>query len=134
MKNNYRVRVPDLLEGAALTFKVAEHPSFRRKKDHLIMPLRVSSLEALLGATKSVVEPYGEQIDIPVPPETAPGTRLRLKGRGVRGTQGDLLIDLKVVPIAPQERTALRQAAAEAGLMVGNNPTASPPATDTPAR
>ncbi|MCY4159974.1 MAG: DnaJ domain-containing protein [Bacteroidetes bacterium] len=119
-KNKFRLRASDDPDARIFTFKVLPHPVFTRKGRSLLMELSLNGLEALLGCTRSVRDPYGSTVTIDVPPNSAPGTRLRLRGYGVQSDSrqtGDLLIDLKILPLSQAHRETLYQAAQKAGLI-----------------
>lgn len=103
-----------------LTVRVGKHPLFRRRAGHpqdLELDLPLSVAEAALGSTVSVPTPDGP-VDLTVPAGTAGGKKLRLRERGVRGTdgsRGDLYAVIRIVPPdgtqLPEElRDALRKA------------------------
>ena len=120
MKNKFRIRSSEAPNAHVFTFKVLPHPVFTRKGNALHMKLPVNGLEALLGCTRTVTDPYGDPTTIHVPPNSNPGTRLRLKGRGVQlGTNrsGDLLVDLEILPLSQSDQKLLHKAAHAAGLM-----------------
>ena len=117
LKDGARVRVPEVSERAQIIFKVRPHPVFKRKGKHLHMSLSIDALSALLGTSRMIEDPYGELLVVEIPPHTYPGTRLRLSGRGVRGTGGDLIVVLGIEPLSPSHLAKLRQAAVQAGLI-----------------
>ena len=120
VKNKFRMRASDDPAARVFTFKVLPHPVFTRRGSSLQMKLSINGLEALLGCTHIIIDPYGEQIMIDVPPNSSPGTRLRLKECGVRSETkrtGDLLVDLKILPLNQADRDTLHHAAQAAGLI-----------------
>lgn len=109
---------PDLL----ITLRVGEHPFFRRGDSgptgsghDLFVDLPLTIAEATLGATVTAPTLEGD-VELTIPPGTASGKRLRLKGQGIRassGEVGDLYAVIKIVPprledLTEQERAALR--------------------------
>lgn len=82
--------------------RVRPHPHFRREDLDLYLELPVTLDEAYSGATVEAPTPDGP-VKLRIPPRSQPGTRLRLKGKGVaRGeARGDLFVD--VVPRLPDE-------------------------------
>src|SRR3954447_2596249 len=81
-----------------LTIHVSPHPFFRRTGNRLDVRVPVTLAEAALGATIDVPTPQGT-ISLKVPPNTSSGTRLRVKGHGVRptnGTAGDLFAEIEI--------------------------------------
>jgi DnaJ-class molecular chaperone len=82
-----------------LTVHVSPHPHFRRHGDDLEVKLPVTLAEAVLGAKVDVPTPYGT-ISLRIPPRTNSGTRLRIKGHGVKhkdGTKGDLYAETHII-------------------------------------
>ncbi len=120
VKNKFRIRASEDPGSRIFTIKVLPHPIFNRKGSTLHMKLPVNGLEALLGCSHTLVDPYGEEIAIDVPPNSTPGTKIRLKGRGVKSETkraGDLLIDLQIIPLNPNELNTLYNASYAAGLI-----------------
>ena len=120
VRDGYTIRIKDVA-GPPLhvRFKVKPHKSFKMRGDDLIVTtkLKVGVMEAMLGAVHQVAHPSGTPVTVRVPPGTQPGTRLRLRGKGVR--EGDMVVQVQVrVPTdltAPQ-RKALEQAAKATGI------------------
>ena len=79
-----------------LQIKVAEHPDFKIKGDNLETTANVALSTLVLGGSAQVVDADGETHTLKIPPGTAVGTRLRLKGKGfIKGDgRGDLLVRL----------------------------------------
>lgn len=105
-----------------VTFKVAEHPRFRRKGDDVYLTEELNVFEALLGTTRQIPTPYGQRIKLTVPAGTQPGEKLRVKGQGVRTDegQGDLYVEVDVsIPqdLSDEQRDTLKQAAEDADLL-----------------
>jgi molecular chaperone DnaJ len=77
--------------------RVRSHPFFRREGLDLFLNLPVTLEEAYDGAKIPVVTPDGS-VSLKIPSLSQNGTRLRLRGKGVRrGDQrGDLYVDLAV--------------------------------------
>ena len=81
-----------------LLIKVSDHPVFRRVKENLELSLPVSIKEAALGAKIDVPTPHGT-VTLTIPPGSSSERRLRVKGHGVKhsdGTAGDLIIKLQI--------------------------------------
>ncbi len=105
-----------------VTFKVDPHPRFRREDDDLYVTETINAVEAMLGTTRHLTNPYGKRIKVPIHAGTQPGARLRLKGQGVQTDQGagDLYVEVEVlIPenLTEAQRDALRKAAKKAGLV-----------------
>ncbi len=81
-----------------LTVHVAPHPHFRRKGKNLHLSVPVTLLEAALGAKIDVPTPKGT-VSLTVPEGSSSGTKLRIKGCGIPGSDGkngDLFAELQV--------------------------------------
>ena len=92
---------PGMGEGKAgdLYLKIAfnPHPQFRIDGRDVYHDLPLAPWEAALGASVTVPTPEGP-VQLTIPPNSAPGRQLRLKGRGIPGkTPGDLYAVLKIV-------------------------------------
>ncbi len=82
-----------------ITIRVAPHPCFQRRGNHLHVQVPVTLAEAALGAKVDLPTPRGI-VSLRVPPGSSSGTKLRLKGRGVTpnsGPPGDLLAEIQIV-------------------------------------
>ena len=89
--------------------RVADHPFFARKGDSVHCEVAISVWEALRGARIKVPTPLGEAA-IVVPPGTASGQVIRLRGQGLprlaREGAGDLYISVRVeIPDGLDART-----------------------------
>jgi molecular chaperone DnaJ len=96
---------------------VSEHELFGRKGDDLTLTVPVTFAEAALGTTLTVPTLDGN-VSLKVPPGTASGRTLRVRGRGVpgKGRSGDLLVTVEVaVPmrLTAEQRSLLEKLAAE---------------------
>src|SRR5690606_36714108 len=83
---------------ADVTVLVSQDKVFGRNGDDLTLVLPVSYSELVLGTTVSVPTLSG-RVGVKVPPGTADGRTLRVRGRGVPkrgGGAGDLLVTVKV--------------------------------------
>jgi DnaJ-class molecular chaperone len=79
--------------------EVAPHPHFRRTGNRLDVRVPISLAEAVGGAKIDVPSPYGT-ITLTIPPGTSSGAKLRVKGQGVKHTNGevgDLFAEVMVV-------------------------------------
>ncbi len=82
-----------------ITVHVAPHPWFNRNGNNLEVRLPLTVGEAALGAKVDVPSPKGT-ITLTIPPGTSSGKRLRIKGHGVAGSngqQGDLYAIVQIV-------------------------------------
>jgi molecular chaperone DnaJ len=101
--------------------RVGSDPRFGRRGRNLTVSVPVTFPEAVLGTTVTVPTLDGP-VTVRVPPGTAPGTHLRVKGRGVpagggrNGAKaGDLLVRIDVVipkSLTDEQRAALENLAA----------------------
>lgn len=88
-----------------VTVEVEPHPVFGRDGDDITISVPVTYAELVLGTELAVPTIDGGTVTVRVPPGTPSGRTLRLRGRGVPGTSGDLLVTLEVsVPPEPSDR------------------------------
>ena len=75
---------------------VKEHSVFKKQGLNLIMEMPVKLTDALLGTNVSITTIDDRQLEVKVPPMTAPEQTLRIRNKGVNvdGRTGDLLIHL----------------------------------------
>ena len=101
-----------------LEVEIAAHAHFSVDGRDVTLDLPVAPWEAALGASVTVPTPDG-RIELTVPPGSAAGRRLRLKGKGLPGTPpGDLYVVLAVrAPAATTD--AQREAYAALGRAFG---------------
>ena len=79
--------------------KVAAHPIFGRKGDNLTLKVPIAFHEAALGAEVKVPTLGGAPVTVKIPPGTPNGRTFRVRGKGVRrsdGHSGDLLVTVDV--------------------------------------
>jgi molecular chaperone DnaJ len=96
---------------------VADHALFGRKGEDLTLTVPITFAEASLGTTLTVPTLDGS-VSLKVPPGTASGRTLRVRGRGVpgKGKHGDLLVTLDVavpVRLTPAQRKVIENLAEE---------------------
>ena len=92
--------------GAALIeVAVAPHPYLRRAGDDVIITLPVTLQEAVLGASVSVPTIKGH-VKLTIPAGSGDGSKLRLRGRGIR--EGHQYVELKVA-VPPADEPALAE-------------------------
>jgi molecular chaperone DnaJ len=100
-----------------VTVHVAPHPLFGRKGSDLLLRVPVTFTEAALGAEVKVPTLDGS-VTVRIPPGTASGKTLRVRGRGMpkaSGPPGDLLVTVDVVvpqTLSDEQRQALEALAA----------------------
>jgi DnaJ-class molecular chaperone len=83
-----------------VTVHIEEHPFFHRKAENLYVRVPISLKEAVFGAKIDVPTPT-ESVRVTIPPGSSSGTKLRLRGRGLRKSgnsseTGDLFVELSV--------------------------------------
>lgn len=79
--------------------RVAPHPYFQRREQHLEVKVPITLTEAVDGAAIDIPTPDGT-ISLKVPPGSSSGRKLRVRGHGVVGkdkSRGDLIVELQIV-------------------------------------
>lgn len=104
---------PGIGAGAAgdlyLEVEFRPHPFYHVEGRDVFLNLPVAPWEAALGATVKAPTPTGT-VDLKIPPGSAAGRKLRLKGRGIPGaTPGDFYVVLQIH--LPPAKTGAAQAA-----------------------
>lgn len=94
-----------------VTVRVGKHPTFRRSGNTVHLEVPITFVEATLGADITVPTLEGN-VTLRVPPGTAGGTVLRVKGKGIedaKGIVGDLrvMVDVRVPRDLTDEQRAL---------------------------
>ncbi len=98
---------------------VTRHPRFGRSGNNLTVRVPVTFAQAALGADIAVPTLDGPEVKLRLRPGTQPGSRHRVKGRGIatgKGT-GDLIVTVDVVvptSLTDAERAAIEQLAGAA--------------------
>lgn len=100
-----------------VTVRVAEHKSFRRIAQNLMMPFLVNSLNAMLGAEVDIRTIDGSTMRVTIPAGVQPETRLRLGGQGMPlvgapHLRGDLIIVIQIETpknLTDEQRDLLRK-------------------------
>lgn len=109
-----------------LEVDVNPHRLFRVEGRDVLFDLPVAPWEAALGATMTVPTPTGH-VELRVPPDSATGRRLRLKGLGLPGQSGQPAGDLYAVlniALPPANSAAAQQAYRAMGAAFDFNPRA----------
>ncbi len=83
-----------------ITFSIATHPQFKRSGNDLFTTTKIDLYTALLGGD-TTIETLNGKVKLAVKPETQPGTRIRLKGKGFpvykkENEYGDLYVTYEV--------------------------------------
>lgn len=84
-----------------VTIHVAPHPWFRREGTNILVDVPVTPSEAALGSKVDVPTLSDGIVVMNIPPGTPSGTRMRLRGKGVKSSKGaaagDQFVVLKIV-------------------------------------
>ena len=100
------------------------HPFYRVEGRDVFLELPVAPWEAALGATVKAPTPTGA-VDLRIPPNSAAGRKLRLKGRGIPSrSPGDLYVVLRVA-LPRADSDAARSAYREMERSLAFNPRAT---------
>ncbi len=83
-----------------ITFSIATHPAFKRTGNDLYTTAPISLYTAMLGG-ETTIETMTGKVKLTVSPETQPGSKIRLKRKGVpvykkEGESGDLYITYEI--------------------------------------
>ena len=83
-----------------ITFGIANHPEFKRSGNNLSTTVKIDLYTAILGG-ETTIETLKGKVKLKVNPETQPGTKIRLKGKGFpvykkEGEAGDLYVTYEV--------------------------------------
>jgi curved DNA-binding protein len=84
-----------------LKLRIQPHPYFGREGNDVILTVPLSLPEAVLGTKVDVPTLDGTKLSVKVPPGASSGTRLRLRGKGIKG--GDQYCEIKVAVPAPHD-------------------------------
>ncbi|WP_373057384.1 DnaJ C-terminal domain-containing protein [Zunongwangia sp. H14] len=99
-----------------LTFNIVNDTKFKREKENLYSTEEIDLYTALLGG-EVTVDTFSGKAKLKVKPETQPGTKVKLKGKGFpkykkEGQYGDLYITYKVkmpTRLSEKEKELFRQ-------------------------
>lgn len=79
-----------------VVFRIRPEPGWQRQDQHLVRDMSVSIWDMLLGADIELLTLSNKTISVTVPPNTQPGTMLRVRGHGFKqrssGAMGDLFV------------------------------------------
>ncbi len=110
VQDGARVRVPGKGEAGRggdgdlyVRLKVRDHPWFRRDGDDILLDLPVTVAEASLGAAVEVPTLSGK-VNLTIPPGTSSGRKLRLRGKGIAGRNGQPGDQIVVVQIVTPQK------------------------------
>ena len=107
-----------------LVLRLQPHPYFRREGNNIVLEAPLSLAEAALGTKLDVPTIDGTRLTVTVPPGASSGTRLRLRGRGIKG--GDQYIETKVV-VPPVKEGRSKELIEEFARLNPQNPRTGPP-------
>lgn len=99
-----------------ITFKIAEHPHFKRAGNDLLATVDLDLYTAVLGG-EITIETLDGKVKLKVKPETQIGTKVRLKGKGFpvykeEGKAGDFMVTYNIkIPthLTEKERQLFRE-------------------------
>jgi curved DNA-binding protein len=74
--------------------QLVPHPTYWLKGKDLYRTLRLMPWDAVLGGQQSITLLSGQKINITIPKQSRPHSKLRLKNKGIAG--GDLLLELEI--------------------------------------
>jgi DnaJ-class molecular chaperone len=95
------VQYPGLAPGGIdliVSFRIHPNPRWHRQGNNLTTDYTVNVWDLILGTESRLRDILGTEIAFTIPPNTQPGTVLRLRGRGLRhrnGQQGDLMVRIQ---------------------------------------
>ena len=81
-----------------ITYRIHPNPRWQRQGQNLITEHSVSIWELILGCDTALKDILGNTLMLTVPPQTQPGSVLRLRGRGMTSKNnlpGDLLVRIQ---------------------------------------
>jgi len=128
--HNVQVNIPDGIEDGdhvkydniapggqdlVITYRIHPNPRWQRNGATLITEAAASFWCLVAGGDITVSDIRGNQLALTVPPNTAPGTLLRARGRGLpdrSGVRGDMLVRLQAVlpaSVSPELMAAITQ-------------------------
>jgi curved DNA-binding protein len=96
-----KLRVPAEATGSTdvlLKVRIAPHPYFRREGNDILLDVPISIAEAVLGGTVEVPTIAGERLNVKVRSGTSSGSKLRLRGKGIRDGDQYLVFRVTVPP------------------------------------
>ncbi|UCD17791.1 MAG: DnaJ domain-containing protein [Candidatus Zixiibacteriota bacterium] len=98
-----------------ITVNVKKDQQFERKGNDIYTKATITYPQAVLGG-RIKVKTLTKTINLTIPPQTSPGTKLRLKGMGlaVNGIQGDQYVEIQLdIPenLTPRQRELIEELA-----------------------
>jgi curved DNA-binding protein len=98
-----------------ITYRIHPNARFQRHDQNLIAEETINVWDLILGTELSIRDILGNNLQLTVPPNTQPGSILRLRGKGItnrHGSTGDLLIKIQArIPetISPELLSAIEK-------------------------
>lgn len=95
-----KLRVPASATGSAdvlLKVKVGNHPFFKRDGNDVQLEVPISIPEAILGCSVEVPTIHGDRLTVKIPPGTSSGSKIRLRGKGIKGADQYLVVKISAV-------------------------------------
>jgi DnaJ-class molecular chaperone len=92
-----KLRVPAEATGSGdviLKVRIAPHDYFRREGNDILLEVPIGLSESVLGTKVEVPTIQGERLEVKVRPGTSSGSKLRLRGKGLKG--GDQYLVFKI--------------------------------------
>lgn len=118
INDNDHVRYPNLAPGSqdlVVTFRIMPDANWDRDGLDLITQRDLVIWDLILGTEITIKDIVGAELMLRIPPMTQPGTRLRLKNRGLpdqNGQRGDVYVQIQThLPqdVAPEILESIRQ-------------------------
>jgi DnaJ-class molecular chaperone len=104
VRSGNKLHFPDKM----VEIHVAHHPKFKRSNDDLLVDIKITAIEAMVGIEATITHLNGTKLKFKIPPGTQVGQVVKLNGKGMPNPEhdrhGDLLIRCNVtVPILTDE-------------------------------
>jgi len=85
-----------------VVIQFAHHPDFQLLPNYSLMTkIKISAFDAILGTKKTIRSVSGSEVELTVPPATAPSTVFKIRGHGLyvpgTATRADLMVQTEVV-------------------------------------
>ncbi|MBI3892496.1 MAG: DnaJ domain-containing protein [Candidatus Wallbacteria bacterium] len=99
-----------------LKLSIVADGNFRIEGGDVLSVVKLGVFQAILGASVTVDTPKGETLRLKIPAGTQPGTRLRLRGKGLG--PGDHLVEVQVLlptKLTPTQREQIEKLATQLG-------------------
>jgi curved DNA-binding protein len=128
IEDGKKLRVPAEATGSTdviLRVRVAPHAWFRREGNDILLDVPISLAEAVLGGKVEVPTWAGERLEVKVRPGTSSGSKLRLRGKGIRDGDQYLVFRVMVPPGEIDEKS--RELIAEFARRNPQHPRANTP-------